>query len=173
LLGKNGAGSEGSFDLAMFGLPNLNEWNHVPTSGQTTRYNCVAWSIGNDTVNLWPDDDNGWPVGFRRDETIEAFLEFFGHLGYQECDNGNPEGGYSKIAIYTDATGTPTHVARLQGNGRWTSKMNIFADIEHSQLSVLEGGQYGQVTRFMKRALTGQRPSLPPLHPAAPLIILP
>jgi hypothetical protein len=156
----------------MFGLPNLTPWNHVPKSPQTTNYNCVAWSIGYDTVNLWPDDDNGWPIGFTRRETIEAFLEFFERLGYQQCADGQPEHGFGKVAIYTEADGAPTHVARLLASGWWTSKLNILADIEH-HLPALEGGQYGRVTRFLRRQLIGQRPELPPLYPPAPIILKP
>ena len=155
------------------GLPNLTSWNHIPRSGQCTHYNCVAWAIGCDYVNLWPDGNNHWPEGLAREETLECFIALFESLGFELTDNNAIESQYWKIAIYIDSGGEPTHVARQLRNGNWVSKINIFFDIEHKELSVLEDGDYGRVAQYMRRARTGRPPVLPPLIPPAPKILLP
>jgi hypothetical protein len=78
----------------------------------------------------------------------------FQSLGYETCPDGTLEENTDKIAIYVDAYGTPTHVARQLSTGAWTSKLGRSQDIEHRTELVLEGaGQdcYGHVRLYMKR----------------------
>jgi len=155
------------------GLPKLNKLNSKITSAQTPRYNCVAWSVCNDLVSLWPDEDNRWPVGFNRTETLEAFLELFVGVGFLQCVDGRLEPGFTRIALFVNAEGKPSHVARQLPTGLWTSKLGILADIEHRELSVIEGKDYGRVAIYMRRSDANGPIQLPPLHPPPPLIILP
>jgi hypothetical protein len=55
-----------------------------------------------------------------------------------------------KIAIFADATGSPTHAARQLTSGRWTSKLGEAEDIEH-ELRAIEGDIYGTVVAILKR----------------------
>ena len=160
----------------MYGLnlPFLTMGNHTPTSAATPNYNCVSHSIHEDLVSLWPDDDNRWPESFVRDETVEAFTQFFVALGFEDIATNDDrlETGFWKIAIYAD-NGFPLHVARQLTNGRWTSKLGAQADISHANLHCLEGGDYGYVAKILKYRKTGYAPFLPPLIPPRPLIIIP
>ena len=83
---------------------------------------------------------------------MEAFRQVFVMHGYAVCDQIDPEPGYEKIAIFTDADGCPTHAARQLSSGVWTSKLGRLEDIEHA-LHDLEGTEYGSVVLLMKRLL--------------------
>ena len=71
-------------------------------------------------------------------------------LGYTPCDGDVLEVGQVRIALYATTTGTPTHAARQLPDGRWTSKLGRWEDIEH-RLPDLEGESYGAVVQIMKR----------------------
>jgi hypothetical protein len=156
-------------------FPNLTDRNSSAESPQTTRYNCVAWAVHNDLMNIWPDADNAWPIGMPRDETVEGMVAFFKQLGFEECPDSSFESGFEKIAIYA-RNSVPQHVARQKSDGRWTSKLNVLADIWHSSPDVLECGDmiengYGSVVKIMRRQNDGRPPVLPPMHPPPPIII--
>lgn len=51
---------------------------------------------------------------------------------------------------FANEQGIPQHAARLQPNGKWTSKLGELQDIEH-RLRDLEGEVYGSVVLVMKR----------------------
>ena len=60
------------------------------------------------------------------------------------------------MALYGDAGGAPTHVARQLPSGAWTSKLGDWEDIEHQTLASLEerpgaAPAYGKVARILKR----------------------
>lgn len=59
--------------------------------------------------------------------------------------------GLEKIALYVDGDGEPSHAALQLPNGRWSSKMGTWEDIEHADTDCLEGGTYGQVALFLER----------------------
>jgi hypothetical protein len=123
-----------------------------------TLYNCIAWAAS-DTLNWWwPDDpdigDGYWPDGVPRELTIPAFLAAFQTVGYKECDDGDLEKGFEKIALYADKSSEPTHAARQLSDGRWTSKFGDYEDVRHINLACLEGPFYGKVVAFMKRGVS-------------------
>jgi hypothetical protein len=60
-----------------------------------------------------------------------------GTKDYEQCDDGTPECGYEKIAIYV-RSGEVKHVARQLPDGRWTSKLGPGYLIEHSAVEDLE-----------------------------------
>lgn len=131
----------------------------IETSADDQTYNCIAWAYGISDKWFWPDNNlySYWPPTVPNEENVSAFIQLFGEVGYEECQDGDTEPGYEKIAIYTDANGIPTHAARQLPNGRWTSKLGYNIDIEHSIFS-LDGGFYGNATVFMKRERPAQVP---------------
>ncbi len=135
-------------------FPNLQRTTYEVKSPRDQRYNCVAWAAG-ETHRWWWPIHAYWPTGVSSEETVEAFVQAFQSLGYGACESARPESNCEKIAIYADASGTPTHVARQIDNGNWTSKLGSLEDIEHADLQGLEDhpsrGDYGRVVRILKR----------------------
>lgn len=123
------------------------------TSPQDPLYNCIAWAAGEDNVRWWPDPCgiDFWPDGAARTETLQAFEEAYGLLGYRRCLDAEPEWGFEKVAIYTNANGEPTHAARQLPDGTWTSKLGDLEDIQHEGLDCLNGIVYGTPALFMRR----------------------
>lgn len=62
-----------------------------------------------------------WPPGEPRVETLDSFILAFRTLGYELAYHARLEPGFEKVAIYADANGTPTHMARQLESGAWTS----------------------------------------------------
>lgn len=125
---------------------------------------------------IWPDEEEqyGWPPDLPREESLNAFRSFFAKVGYADCPDAQPEAGFEKIVIYM-RDGKVTHAARLQTNGRWTSKLGQGIDCDHLVPDVLANGPYGVPIQYMRRPLGGQV-QLPELHPPPaqpPLLIIP
>jgi hypothetical protein len=146
----------GSWDPRDF--PNLTDDDYVETSDETRRYNCIAYAAGIDVRRWWPDvlGIDYWPPGVPLDETLDAFVQAFGTLGYEPCDDGLYEMGFEKIALYEDRNHTPTHAAIQQQNGRWRSKLGDYEDIEHETLECLNSPDYGQPVLYLMRARADQ-----------------
>jgi len=69
------------------------------TSPEDPRYNCIAWAAG-DTERFWWCVDSPfvyWPATAPKECTIAAFVAAFQTLGYEECDNGELEEGFSRL----------------------------------------------------------------------------
>jgi len=133
-------------------FPNLNLHSYKITSNADPRYNCIAWAYGNNNKWFWPMKRCYWPANITREETIEAFIELFTSIRYQCCNDHLFEPGYEKVAIYA-LNDIPTHAARQQHNGRWTSKLGNDIDIEHDTLDCLDGPIYGNTVIIMKREI--------------------
>lgn len=158
-------------------FPRLTQHNSAAESPVTPRYNCVAWAVHNDLINIWPDTDGSWPVQLPRQETVQAFIDFFGILGFEECVDDRLEPQYEKIAIYA-LNGVPQHVARQKACGRWASKLAVLVDIWHATPDVLvnydaAAGGYGAVVKIMRRNRNLGPIELPEMFPPQPPIILP
>ena len=140
-------------------FPALTKGNYRITSPKDANYNCIAWAVG-DTGRWWwpgPDiTDQYWPKEVEREATPAAFEAVFASLGFVRCDQEEPESGFEKIALFVNAHGKPTHVARQMPNGRWSSKLGSMQDIEHA-LHDLEGTVYGSVVQMLKRPTTAER----------------
>jgi hypothetical protein len=136
-------------------FPRLHPDNHEITSPSSHRYNCIAWAAGGETNWWWPDVDEVayWPARVPRIETIEAFVDAFGMLGYTPCEDGEHEAGYEKVALYA-LEGIPTHAARQLADGRWSSKMGRSVDIAHT-LDALDGPLYGAIIFYLRRQADG------------------
>ncbi|MBI1817617.1 MAG: hypothetical protein HYR72_21785 [Deltaproteobacteria bacterium] len=138
-------------------FPQLKRGGYKITSPDTRRYNCHAWAAEDDRHWWQPSPYGGlyWPLPLTGsdDETLDGYTRAFGSRGYSVCDDGGHEAGFEKIAIYVDHRGMPSHTARQNGPGIWTSKLGDLEDIEHVSLEALAGPEpaYGTVTRFMKR----------------------
>jgi hypothetical protein len=137
-------------------FPGLRGRSHQIKSPRDPKYNCIAFAA-EDRGNWWwpgPDEEDTWPAGVARAQTVEAFSDAFGTLGYTVCEDDRLEAGYEKVAVFALA-GVPNHAARQLLSGRWTSKLGVREDIEHD-LHDLTGMLYGSVVLLLKRPL---RPS--------------
>lgn len=132
-------------------FPNLRNGQYKITSQDTRDYNCLAWAAGK-TDRKWNpcDPDDYWPDGVDRAQKLEDFITAYAARGYEQCNDGQLEHGYEKIAIYANSSGCQ-HAARQLGNGAWTSKLGDGWDIEHPTLEGVECNSYGVVIAFMKR----------------------
>jgi hypothetical protein len=134
-------------------FPNLREQEFEITSPKDPRYNCIAWAAGDVKRWWWPAEPSFtyWPAGARREETVAGFAEAFSTLGYEIAESGELESGYEKLAIFALADGVPTHMARQQLDGSWTSKLGRLEDISHIHLAAVGGTDYGDVVVFLRR----------------------
>lgn len=132
-------------------FPGLRGQNYQITSPREHRYNCVAFAAGDDRNWWWPDEaeEDYWPAGVARVQSLDAFQAAFGTLGYVVCDNDELEPEFEKIALFA-IDGLPQHVARQLPSGRWVSKLGHREDIEHA-LHDLTGAVYGAVVLVMRR----------------------
>jgi hypothetical protein len=133
-------------------FPHLAVEGFRETSPATSRYNCIAWAVGATDAWWWPSPEavHYWPAGVPREETLAAFLEAFATVGFLPAEDGGWDPKFEKLALYA-RDGKPTHAARQQPDGTWTSKLGKHVDISHT-LRGIEGPVYGQVVAFMKRA---------------------
>lgn len=137
----------------MFKLfPQLQKTGFRLTSPEDGDYNCIAWAAEENDIWWWPDQQGTayWPPNAPREETLDAFIEAYGQIGYQVCDNDQLEDGFDKIAIYA-LNNIPTHAARQLRSGKWTSKLGESYDIEHDFIAGVSGPAYGDCSLIMKR----------------------
>jgi hypothetical protein len=135
--------------------PKLEEAGYQTTSPPTAQYNCFAWAAG-DADRWWapypyPPPYTYWPPVAPRENSLEAYIEAFGSLGYTPCDTAELEAGFEKVAFYGQPGAAPKHAARQLENGRWSSKIGQAEDIEHT-LDGLVGSHYGDVVVVLRRA---------------------
>lgn len=122
------------------------------TSLDTIQYNCLAWAACDSSKRWDRPPDYYWPSGIALDWTIENVVAVLATVGFKPCESLGREWLYEKVAIYSDpSTGEATHFARQRVNGWWTSKLGDLEDIEHRDLSQLEGSAYGYATHAVKR----------------------
>ncbi len=134
-----------------FIFPNLAAGGCRVTSPVHPRYNCIAWSAGEDHRWWWPDPLGlaHWPLGVSRDESLPTFAAAYATLGYAPTTDASLEPATEKVALYSRG-GVPTHGCRQLPNGRWTSKLGEAEDIEHA-LDGLTGAICGDVVPILKR----------------------
>jgi hypothetical protein len=140
-------------------FPNLKSVPWSPTSIETDDYNCIAFA-GSDTTRKWDPDTTGgryWPAGVPASLELGSFVKLFEvEGGFLPCDDRSLEEGIEKIAIYCNKNPIlnvveVSHAARQLSNGKWTSKLGDWDDIEHDTLEALEGNFYGKVAQILKR----------------------
>lgn len=152
-------------------IPALQEAEYEPQSPRNKGYNCFAWAA-RDSARCWDPpglaDWTYWPDGVPTWESLENYRRAFATVGFEDCDTGDLEKGFEKVAIFVDAENVPIHAARQLPNGRWTSKLGKGIDIEHD-FEALEGDPaIGNLGCFMQRPSPG-----PPPDPPGPLLVLP
>lgn len=93
-----------------------------------------------------------WPDGIGLEDTVVNLIEVYNRHGFEVCDDGKPEIGSDKIAIYATDNGVIyQHAARLRSDGQWWSKLGPDDDIVHPTLQCLESDSYGRAVKFMRR----------------------
>lgn len=130
-------------------FPNAPESLRI-TSPQTPEYNCFAWAAG--VSDEWWEPGRSWPIDSSSDWNIDVVVRAFGSRGFVRCESGSLEQGIEKLAIYCNSDGEPTHAARQLTDGRWTSKLGTWEDVEHDLVD-FEGADpaYGDARVFLKR----------------------
>jgi hypothetical protein len=150
-------------------FPNLEPVEYEITSECTPTYNCIAWAAGCDDMWWDPVGPPGyyWPDGVPNDDSTETLIQVYSLHGFELCDSGAVESGFDKLVIYVE-DGAYLHAARQTADGKWTSKLGEFEDIEHKNLAGLAGRDpaYGKPEVFMRRAV--KLNSSDPLPPAPP-----
>ena len=121
------------------------------TGQASDEYNCIAWALGV-TAPWWGYQDPGdyWPPTLPHNQEIRTLMRLFASEGFTLCDDGAPEPGHEKIALYS-FVGQFTHVARQLEDGRWTSKLGGREAITHPSPDDLARGVYGEVHCVMRR----------------------
>jgi hypothetical protein len=138
-------------------FPDLAAAGYEPQSVQTADYNCIAWAAGEDHRRWDPAPGYYWPAGVERDDRIETLVRVFELLGYKRLEHHDAlakslEIGVRKVAIYADVHADSwTHAARQLPNGKWTSKLGDFEDVEHDTPEGLVGSFYMNLACIMKR----------------------
>lgn len=130
-------------------FPKLTPSNHRITSPADPIYNCIAWAAGDaarwwEPTEYWPD-----PEG-RAGYELAGLVRVYRSLGFEPCDDDVLEPGFTKVALYASGTNY-THAARQLPDGRWTSKLGKWEDIEHDTPDDVAGGAYGTLAQFMRR----------------------
>jgi len=133
-------------------FPKLREEDYEKKSDQTDAYNCIAYAMGDEHKYWWPTPQYAcyWPPGFERSNALPVLKKIAELFRYRDCENGDSEVGYEKIAFYADATGVQ-HAARQLQSGMWKSKIGELEDVEHTTVESLESKDYGTVVAYMKR----------------------
>lgn len=136
-------------------FPNLIDY--VVTSPKDPTYNCVAFAAG-DSTRKWdpgmlPQPGYYWPPTAISDdnESVDALKRAFDTLGFRECDSGDLEAGYQKIALYAIEPDDWLHAAIQELTGEWSSKLGNSYDVRHKTPQCVEGPLYGRVMCFMRR----------------------
>lgn len=138
-------------------FPGLRRGRYHVSSPETDEYNCIAWAAHVDD-RWWDPSGNPntyWPDGVPMASTLESFTAVYEREGFEPCDTPIHESGYERVAIYSKSDGKASHVARQLPDGRWTSKLGDWPDIEHDSPEALEGDFYGHVSSIMRRQITG------------------
>jgi len=132
--------------------PIVKEEDYEPRSDRTDAYNCIAFAMGDEQNYWWPTPRFGcyWPPGFERSNAVPVLIKIGELFGYRQCESGEAEPGFEKIALYADLGGVQ-HAARQLESGVWKSKIGELEDIEHNNLESLESPDYGTVAVYLKR----------------------
>jgi hypothetical protein len=118
-------------------------------------YNCIAWTLQDDTHVWWPSPYGYYWPNDDADESVECFIKMYESFGFEVCDKPDFENGFIKIALYTDRSGRPKHGARMLDEINWTSKLGPEYDISHT-LEGLSGDWYGRPTVFLRKKIVSE-----------------
>lgn len=153
-------------------FPGLISDGYRATSAATTKYNCVAWSMGDDrrwwepggspylgTVRIV--DDDYWPRWAPPDNTLASMIRLYAKYGYMPCSDGVLEPKKRKLALYVFTTRkgllVVSHVARQLETGWWASKLGDLIDVEHASLLSLAPSYGSQVFYLVGPRVRGEK----------------
>ncbi|MDQ3635748.1 MAG: hypothetical protein M3405_14745 [Acidobacteriota bacterium] len=133
-------------------FPNIDIEGFKVTSELDFFYNCFAWAGEDNTRNWEPGSRYSHWLTDNPAYTLENFIDNYSRIGYTELTKSSAlESDYEKIVIYVNDDGIPTHAARQLESGKWTSKLGIREDIEHSTPECIESDEYGVIKVILKR----------------------
>jgi hypothetical protein len=133
-------------------FPNLSGVAAKKTSDKTDRYNCIAWAFRDSRRHWWPNQRRSyWPIDTLGLSIAGAFEKWFVSDGWEQCDSGDLDVGFEKIALFGTG-GVPKHAARQLPTGLWTSKLGPDIDLSHT-LNDLIGPAYGAPMRFYRKPI--------------------
>lgn len=138
--------------ISLAEFPNTATDPFLKTSEFDVKYNCIAWAA-EDSTRWYEPDSSGiyyWPKSVPREYSIDAYIKLYEHLGYTQCNDGNYESGFIKIAIFSSDYIEASHAARQLNPKEWTSKLGSSIDVSHS-LSSIQNGAYGNVVQYLKK----------------------
>src|SRR2546423_518054 len=72
------------------------------THPASDKFNCIAWSIGQDVGVYWPSRrvDYYWPRRIACAVSIDAFTQFYRIHGFEACDDPALEMNWEKVALF-------------------------------------------------------------------------
>ena len=143
-------------------FPDLEKIGYEITSPETRKYNCIAWAAESTTRKWWPDPLKlgFWPPKVPREETLEAFMQAFGTLGYHPCADGTQEDGFQKIALFAKKESPDQSESRLVPTHAASPDISPVERKRQASLVVVTGGSFARaLERFFRAA--GKAPPYP------------
>lgn len=138
-------------------LATEDSWYEV-ASPRDAEYNCHAFAMG-DTTRRWAPigasgeegEDFFWPLPILENQA-DNFFALFESVGYEQCEHGEPEEGFEKLALFFDDWGRVTHTAfQRDGESHWVSKLGRSFDIRHDRVDAVGGHLYGWPEAYFSR----------------------
>jgi hypothetical protein len=108
----------------------------------TVTYNCIGWSLGNNSAWVWPRAA-GVPC------TLEDFDGLYGLYGFKRIAglDTSRQPGVEKVVVFAlrkEGGGAEvTHASRQLPDGSWSSKLGSLPLIRHLKLDDVSGPTYG------------------------------
>jgi hypothetical protein len=108
----------------------------------TVSYNCIGWSVGNQSSWVWPSE-RGQTAYLQH---FDALYQYYGFRRIAGLDL-KPQRGYDKVLLYairrSDGSIQPTHASLQLSDGSWSSKVGSLPLIRHLDPNDLAGPTYG------------------------------
>jgi hypothetical protein len=134
-------------------FPGLRGTKWRVTSPMASRYNCLAWAVGEKHRRWDLHLPHFWPQGVPKRRGIAYLVAAYRAVGFvdvpaSQCQQYDPT--CDTVVLY-ELNGSWEHAARLLHNGMWSSKMGDLHDIQHPSPHCLQGIEYGTPFVYMKR----------------------
>lgn len=138
-------------------FPNLADDSFTYESKFTKKYNCVAWAVA--ITSKWIDNYSPykWHPDIPRTQNLNSYIQYYETQAFRECNDGNYERGFDKIALYSNEYKLFKHISFQLDKNRWASKLGGWEDIYHNDVNCLSGGSYGSFITYMSRKTNWRR----------------
>lgn len=93
-----------------------------------------------------------WPDGVQRSTSLQALIDAFLAVGFEQTDNGLFEEGYDKVALF-QKDGEWTHASRIESDNVEYSKFGGSFDGLHSH-NIFSDSIYGNEYAYMRRPVS-------------------